>query len=231
VKLPDPETFDSLYPNGTFVDVGDLLSLLYFSNSKQYFIRPCYYKMLSKLSFGQQGKERAIITGTPGTGKSMFLLLILIHLVQQNISVCYHNLQTRTSFYFDKSGSFEIGEKNIFWDNAVVLLDNPDEIPKGYPTTWGMYILAASPKHQNYYEFAKPASNYNKFNYIVMPLWSLDELLYFNSNSTIKLDESVIRERYSLVGGVCRVVRALNIEYYKSVTHQLKSALADPKIA
>ena len=217
VKLPTDEQLRD-NPNGILVDVGPLLELLFESSARAMLVRSCYGQIFNKLIFDDQ-RRHGIISGTPGIGKSTFLLYVLIRLVQDGQPVCFYDLSSKDTLIFAKKTCERLphrGQSHKFqgeFASIVVLLDNPKGHPSLFPKTMGTTILATSPKHDNHNEFSK--GNFStSLGYIFMPIWSLPELQNFRQLcGRTDIDSQKLVERFNLVGGVFRVVFGSDIGY------------------
>jgi hypothetical protein len=111
------------------VGVDLLLGELFKEKSKLFFIRECY-RQFYNIALGI-GTSRIILTGTPGIGKSLSLLYIIIRRVKLGHSVCFHDLGSGFSWLF-ANGTCQKFDRGFPPDsqdldndpNYIVLLNN-----------------------------------------------------------------------------------------------------------
>ena len=150
--------------------------------------------------------KRMAITGTPGTGKSIFLFFILWKLANMETrrTVILHRQMERGCIYvFQDSGCWETFNypeiASLLKDvNTWYLTDTLDPPPA---KVGAVTILVSSPARRHYSTFPKllpiPSLHY-------LPLWSLEELKLVGSSYRKKPE--IVEERFSKIGGVARYV-------------------------
>ena len=106
--------------NATEIDGGSWISfekLMPDTNLNQLFIRESYKTIASSILEGN-GSHKAIITGTPGIGKSLFLFYLLWKLVKDGKRVLF--IYGTFNIYYDgKGGVFCFASGNLPLDNDV----------------------------------------------------------------------------------------------------------------
>ncbi len=221
------------HPNGKAVNIGPFVKQLFSIDLENFFIRSCYPKLYEKIHREREKFVNHIVTGTPGIGKSFFLLYVLIKRIQEGHPVCFHNLSTRMTFYFANNECISGNSRTsspLLWqmieDNHSkeldLLLDGAKGNPTEYPRVRGVSLLASSPRYTNYSEFKKRSGIF-----YYMPVWTLSELNHYNVSMSINIDGNLLAERFSEIGGV---VRALFTEkLYANHFGLLRGQLASKK--
>jgi hypothetical protein len=111
------------------VGVDRLLNELFQHDSKLLFVRECYQQFYN-IALGI-GTSRIVLSGTPGIGKSISLLYIIIRRVKLGHPVCFHDLEFGTSWLF-ANGTCQKFKRGFLPDNQdlhhntnyIVLLNN-----------------------------------------------------------------------------------------------------------
>ena len=147
-----------------------------------------------------------LLLGSPGTGKSVFLVFLLYILVQAgNVPILVNiwekrGLSVGNRFYHLKEAFFTDSDIDLY--NPVLLYDGKSPPPYlvRSPT-----IVASSPRADRYSEF-KNRANRSAF---LMPLWTEKELSRLNSILTTaegKISKRRLAERFLYACGVPRVI-------------------------
>lgn len=197
------------------------------------YIRECYRTIASSIITNpgtgiNNNKHKAIITGTPGIGKSMFLIYLLWTLVKEGkrVLVIYHPFNI---YYDGKRGVFRfpIGHSPLdtddsFWNDALWCFfdakskkqDDLDKLPYKLCT----FIVSTSPRRNMVNDFKKPPEP----QVFCMPTWTEAELeaiapLFPNANHEW-------RNRYAILGGIPRHVLEVTTQ---TPTEMLEAACAD----
>ena len=144
------------------------------------YIRECYRTIASSINPG--GINKAIITGTPGIGKSLFLIYLLWKLVKEGKRVLfiYHS---DTIYYDGQGGVFYCPENSLptsnevaFWsDDLLCLLNAKGKEEKhlsAFPYELCTFIVSTSPRRDMVNDFKKPPPP----KVFYMPLWTATEL-------------------------------------------------------
>jgi hypothetical protein len=152
---------------------------------------------------------KAVITGTPGIGKSLFLLYLLQKLVKQSKRVLY--VYNPFIIYFDGNGSVlafpEIktipSNRNDFWNDTLWCLFDAkgqyDHALGDIPYSKCHFILSTAPRRHLVNDFMKPPVPEEYY----MPVWSryeMGEIASLFENSTNW------ESRFEVLGGVPRFV-------------------------
>ncbi|KAI8905906.1 hypothetical protein EDD86DRAFT_211086 [Gorgonomyces haynaldii] len=180
------------------------------SDLKSIYIRQSYVDLLKIIDENRGLTERRMyrmaITGTPGIGKSMFLIYVMWRLAQRKIpTVVLHRQKDRGRIYVFQRDSCRIA---MHYSDVVDYL--------GLATTWYLTdtlqpppaesiaattILVSSPDRKHYKEFLKYSAT-AELHYL--PVWSLDELNAMHRE--FNLTKEKVEERYLLIGGIPRYV-------------------------
>jgi hypothetical protein len=189
---------------------------------KNLYIRESYRTIASGIS---PGMNKAIITGTLGIGKSLFLIYLLWKLVKEEKRVfVVYNEET---FYFDgKGGVFSVDvappkRLDSFWNETLWCLF--DCKGKTYtdlhklPYMKCTFILSTSPRREMVNDFNKPPVPQEFY----MPTWSeaeLEAIAPFFPNAT------EWRDRFEHLGGIPRHVLEVTT---RPPTQMLEAACTD----
>jgi hypothetical protein len=189
---------------------------------KNLYVRECYRTIQSTIA---PGVNKAIITGTPGIGKSLFLIYLLWKLVKERKRVLfiYHPV---TIYYNEQGDVFELPclpsvVDHAFWNSDLwCLFDTKDKKQQDislFPYEWCTFILSTSPRREMINDFKKPPVP----QIFYMPIWTETELesiepLFLNSNGW--------RERFKILGGIPRYVLEIQTQ---NPTQILESACTD----
>jgi hypothetical protein len=198
--------------NATEIDGGSYISfgkLMPDTNLNQLFIRESYKTIASSILEGN-GSHKAIITGTPGIGKSLFLFYLLWKLVKRGKRVLfiYHPFNI---YYDEEGGVFRFASSRLpldnddsFWNETLwCLFDAKGKNEANlyeFPTSLCKFILSTSPRREMVNDFKKPPVP----DCFYMPIWTEAELeaiaLLFPNSS----DEW--HNRFTILGGIPRHV-------------------------
>jgi hypothetical protein len=222
VAIPPPQRQPSSFPlcsdnffnsifNATEIDGGSWI--LFEQNMPQttlnrLHIRESYKTIASSILEGN-GSHKAIITGTPGIGKSLFLFYLLWKLVKDRKRVLF--MYGAFNIYYDgKGGVFWFASGNLPLDNDVSFWNRSlwclfDAKCKGeadlnrLPQDLSTFIISTSPRRDMVNDFKKPPVP----QIFYMPIWTEAEL------DTIALlfpHATQWRERFEILGGIPRHV-------------------------
>jgi hypothetical protein len=168
------------------------------------YIRDSYETIASSI---RPGINKAIITGTPGIGKSLFMIYLLWKLVKagRRVLFIYH---PNNIYYDGQGGVFELADypsviDHKFWNADLWCLFDAKSKEEGhlsalpYPTC--TFVLSMSPRREMINDFKKPPIP----QIFYMPLWNEIELetiapSFPNSNDW--------HERFRILGGIPRHV-------------------------
>ncbi|KAI8894625.1 hypothetical protein BC833DRAFT_651928 [Globomyces pollinis-pini] len=176
------------------------------SNLNGLYIRESYKTIASSI---QPGINKAIITGTPGIGKSLFMIYLLWKLVKtgKRVLIIYHPhiiyYDGRGGVFYCPEGSLPSGNELSFWnDDLWCLFDAKDKFPHDlsrlpYPTC--TFVLSTSPRREMVNDFKKPPPP----QIFYMPLWNEVEL---NTIASYFPDAINWHERFRILGGIPRYV-------------------------
>jgi hypothetical protein len=168
------------------------------------FIRDCYKQIESSI---QPGINKTIITGTPGIGKSLFLIYLLWKLVKawKRVLLIYHPV----TIYYDGQGSVflltglpSVADHSFWTSDLWCLFDAKGKKERdlsAFPYEWCTFVLSTSPRREMINDFKKPPIP----SVFYMPLWSEKEL------ETISPCFPTVknwRSRFEILGGIPRNV-------------------------
>ena len=168
------------------------------------YIRESYRTIASNIN---PGINKAIITGTPGIGKSLFLIYLLWKLIKEGKRVLF--IYHPYNIYYDgKGGVFFMVEiplaiDSSFWNDTLWCLfdakfkneSHLGDLPVGLST----FIISTSARREMVNDFKKPPVPQEFY----MPTWSeaeLEAIAPFFPNAT------EWRDRFKYLGGIPRLV-------------------------
>ena len=200
-KLPFFNSISDAIERDGFISLGNDIPSTSLNNL---YIRESYRTIASSIN---PGINKAIITGTPGIGKSLFMIYLLWKLVKEGKRVFV--VYDEENFYFDEHGvvfSLEtLPEKSnsSFWNETLWCLF--DAKGKTYsdlhilPYKKCTFILSTSPRREMLNDFKKPP----RPQVFYMPLWTETEL-----KTIAPCFPSAINwlDRFKILGGVPRHV-------------------------
>jgi hypothetical protein len=157
------------------------------------------------MDYVSDGEKGFILTGTPGTGKSIFLFYLLWQLASQRIEtvILRRDEDVGRIYIFTKDGCFvtkdadeidHLLDKQTTWYLTDTLNPQPQRAE-------AITILVSSPNREHYKYFAKLHPSVPIHH---LPPWTLDELLA--AGPSYGLSNKVISKRFDIVGGVPRAV-------------------------
>jgi hypothetical protein len=173
---------------------------------KNLYIRESYRTMASSIN---PGINKAIITGTPGIGKSLFVIYFLWKLVKEGerVLLIYHPYNV----YFDgKGGVFQFASGDLprdnddsFWNDTLWCLFDAKfkteahlgALPSGLCT----FLVSTSPRREMVNDFQKPPVPQQFY----MPTWSEAELEAIAPHFP---NATEWRNRFEILGGIPRNV-------------------------
>ena len=170
------------------------------------YIRESYKTIASSI---QPGINKAIITGTPGIGKSLFMIYLLWKLVKagKRVLLIYHP----DIIYYDgegrvfhcPEGSLPSSNELIFWNADLWCLfdakGKKEEHLSALPYGRCTFVLSTSPRREMVNDFKKPPPP----RIFYMPLWNEAELETIASSFPGASDWL---ERFRILGGIPRHV-------------------------
>jgi hypothetical protein len=186
--------------------------------------RPCYDEVTKNIS----ALTHALVIGTPGIGKTLYLQVLLVHLFTRakargratpTIHYTYAMQKKIVTLSFLSDGSvIDITDAGRVPAPEYLLSDSVD-LSTPYGTV--LNIEVASDKARNYNDFEKrigePGALRGKT--IIMPLWSFDELTCIRPDT---MDLELAQFRYHIYGGSAR-----NFMFLKHVTCRVLPVVED----
>ena len=176
---------------------------------RKLYIRECYESIATSILNGDEGKvKKVMISGTPGTGKFMFLVYLLHLLVKEGKRVLF--IYHPYIIYFDDQGRIYDLENippindRTFWCNTLWCLFDAKEKAQSsldkFPYDLCNFILSTSPRRDITNDFKKPPRPPNNF---FIPIWSETEM----SVIAHMFPEAISwAERFEILGGIPRYV-------------------------
>jgi hypothetical protein len=163
------------------------------------------YRTISSLI--QPMINKVIITGTPGIGKSLFMIYLLWKLVKEGkrVLLIYH---PNNIYYDGQGGVFELADipsviHHDFWSPDLwVLFDAKgcrEEHINSFPYEYCTFIVSTSPRRGMVNDFRKPPPP----QIFCMPLWNEAEL---ETIATVFPRVANWHERFKILGGIPRHV-------------------------
>ncbi|KAG2769611.1 hypothetical protein Pcac1_g19080 [Phytophthora cactorum] len=201
--------FFSQFP--TVDQVGDWLefpALLPLTERQKLYVR-CSYKSIAAQALSKVDPNRrkyAVITGTPGIGKSVFVYYVMWRLIKDKKRVLF--ITRQPPIYFDGSTIHECkqlpysGNQQFWSPDLWCLVDSVDPTNvAGMPIECCSVLLSSTPRRDCISEFKKLAPTPDVF---YMPLWTKEELatiapMYPHA-------AAVWENRFECLGGVPRLV-------------------------
>ncbi|KAG2851988.1 hypothetical protein PC113_g15428 [Phytophthora cactorum] len=173
--------FFSQFP--TVDQVGDWLefpALLPLTERQKLYVR-CSYKSIAAQALTKVDPNRrkyAVITGTPGIGKSVFVYYVMWRLIKDKMRVLF--ITRQPPIYFDGSTIHECkqlpysGNQQFWSPDLWCLVDSVDPTNvAGMPIECCSVLLASTPRRDCIGEFKKLVPTPDVF---YMPLWTTEEL-------------------------------------------------------
>jgi len=165
--------------------------------------RPCYDIITADIS----SVTRALVIGTPGIGKTLYLQVFLVHLARKairesrpppSITYVYAKDGNRAKYSFLPDGS-------VVDISSVPGMPNPDyelsdSIDLSMPSGKTLSLLVASDKEVNYNDFWKRIKEAKFGRKLIMPLFSFEELRIIAPS----MDQQVAQFRHDVFGGSAR---------------------------
>ncbi|KAG2801705.1 hypothetical protein PC113_g24573 [Phytophthora cactorum] len=201
--------FFSQFP--TVDQVGDWLefpALLPLTERQKLYVR-CSYKSIAAQALTKVDPNRrkyAVITGTPGIGKSVFVYYVMWRLIKDKKRVLF--ITRQPPIYFDGSTIHECkqlpysGNQQFWSPDLWCLVDSVDPTNvAGMPIECCSVLLASTPRRDCIGEFKKLVPTPDVF---YMPLWTKEELatiapMYPHA-------AAVWENRFECLGGVPRLL-------------------------
>ncbi|KAL3779742.1 hypothetical protein HJC23_001993 [Cyclotella cryptica] len=184
------------------------------------YIRECYRTIASRI-LPVKGIHKAIITGTPGIGKSLFLIYLLWRLVKEGKRVLF--IYDSINIYFDGNGgvfSWDITRwpwyEHLFWNDTLWCLFNAKSKTESdlgrFPVGLFTFIVSTTPRDEMVNDFKKPHPVPQVF---YMPTWTEAEL-----EKIAPLFPAVKNEwrgRLTILGGIPRDVLEITTQTPTSI--------------
>ncbi|KAI3647087.1 hypothetical protein MP228_007308 [Amoeboaphelidium protococcarum] len=198
--IPLSSMFGANYLNAKVVNIGASLSP-YINKVDRIFVRDAYIKMFDAIynNGNPPPQWKVLVSGTPGIGKTLFLIYCAHRLVNEYGKTVFLHLSTaQYKFIISPDGVHMIPKvafkfpKGDDWYYLVDSLD-PGSI------SCAMTILTVAPGSRCANQYAKDASPF-----YYMPLWSWQEMEQAVSVLELQYDMSTLKHRFDILGGVPR---------------------------
>ena len=176
------------------------------STLQRLYIRESYKSIASSI---KPGINKSIITGTPGIGKSFFMIYLLWKLVKEGkrVLLTYH---PDIIYYDGKGGVFSFSKRSLpssnevsFWSADLWCLFDAKSKQEGHLDAFSYtrctFVLSTSPRREMVNDFQKPPPP----QIFYMPLWNEDELAKV-ATAFPGVDDW--KERFRILGGIPRKV-------------------------
>jgi hypothetical protein len=191
---------------------------------KNLYIRESYRTIASRIN---PGINKAIITGTPGIGKSLFLIYLLWKLVKEGkrVLLIYHPFNI---YYDGRGGVFQFFSGHLpldadysFWNDTLWCLFDAklkSEAHLGdFPLELCTFIVSTSPRREMVNDFKKPPVPQEFY----MPTWSEAEM---EAIAPLFPNATEWRDRFKNLGGIPRHVLEVT---ERPPTQMLEAACTD----
>ncbi|KAG2872047.1 hypothetical protein PC115_g24703 [Phytophthora cactorum] len=178
-RCSDPffSKFQTVYQVGDWLEFPALLPL---TERQKLYVR-CSYKSIAAQALTKVDPNRrkyAVITGTPGIGKSVFVYYVMWRLIKDKKRVLF--ITRQPPIYFDGSTIHECkqlpysGNQQFWSPDLWCLVDSVDPTNvAGMPIECCSVLLSSTPRRDCIGEFKKLAPTPDVF---YMPLWTKEEL-------------------------------------------------------
>ena len=203
IKNPNDSRLWSLH--GGIKWIGDIQEL---------YNRPCYDEITKNLS----SLTHALVIGTPGIGKTLYLQVLLVYLVTRakeegratpTIHFVYEAKKKVVTLSFLSDGSvIDVSDVGPVLAPEYLLSDSAD-LAVAYGTILNLEV--ASEKESNYNIFQKHIEQASKGNLLVMPVFSLREL---QSIQPADMDGWCAEFRHDVFGGSARNFKCLQLRNF-----------------
>ena len=204
---------------------------------KSLYVRKAYEDLFRIIRENHQYEDpekqfcRMAITGTPGTGKSVFLFYILWRLANMETTktvILHRQIERGCIYVFQNSGCWETFNysdiAHLLHDTTTWYLTDALEPPPALVNA--VTILVSSPAQKYYSNFLTylpiPPLHY-------LPVCSLEELKLMAP--LYGKDEETVKKRYNMMGGVARHVLEENEDLEATINKAIKIQLSKKPMA
>ena len=188
--------------------------------------RQCYDEITADIS----SMTHALVIGTPGIGKTLYLQVFLVHLFTRakaegratpTIHYKYKDQKKVVTLSFLSDGSVvDVTDVWRYHPAPEYLLSDCVDLNHPYGTVFN-FEVAASGNSRNYHEFEKRLGEPGclRGTTIIMPVWSFDELTCIRPDT---MDLKIAQFRYGVYGGSAR-----NFMFLKNVRSRVLPVVED----
>jgi hypothetical protein len=182
-------------PSNLFLAEGDFKTLARaLCVSEKLFIRDCYSEILDDIITYTQKRQFErdtvpglslciFLTGTPGIGKTAFLLFLIQHLLRLGPVMFKSKMRLDQYHYWDENGTHTVMKNigsNYFDDERIFFVMDSCNIA----STAGPRLICSSPRDSIDGQFRKTAASF------FMPIWSWDEIQRCHRSVYVHLPEN-----------------------------------------
>ncbi len=181
-------------------------------------------RMISLKKDRQINAKGILLTGSPGIGKSWFLMYAMYRLAAEPSvpEIILHSAKHFTAYWFRPDGTVSkirspVGDDLITVINKSTwyLYDANESENECFPIE-AFTIVASSPNKRHYKGFMKQVGTIKLY----MPPWTFDEILAAKVLNVSNHDDSVLVERYERTGGVPRLIYDAHLKYVNFLDNQ-----------
>ncbi len=170
------------------------MGLFWIGNVRQLYNRPCYDDITKIIT--ARVVTHALVIGTPGIGKTLFLQAFLVHLARQARK---DGRDVPSIHYLYERGKYDIARLSFLPDGSVVDISGMKGLPRpDYVLSDSVYIsmtnakiltvLVASDQETNYNTFLKRVDEAGEAGEVcLVPLFSFDELRAIRPDMNIRI--------------------------------------------
>ena len=188
-------------------------TLMEVTNFGTIYVRKAYTDLYDKY-FKESPRRHIMVTGNPGTGKTVFSYYVVHRLLCDNpqSSIVYGSHESERMFYISSEEVKCYSADDLDRNFAFYMFDcgkgNRMEIRLPRVAEKGSFIFT-SPSRDNYIEYHKKyLLSSDAIGYCVyMPIWSLEEVSFCNAH-IYAMDDDKVMERFAVWGGISRRIFA-----------------------
>lgn len=188
---------------GTFLELTTVApEVLPTSNIEHLFVRACYSQLLERLDADRQADahSRCVISGTPGIGKSAFLVVLLHAFLHRSLRVAWQTQDCGdTVWLLSSNGNADPSVDSV--DKSLLSGEMADVYltdTKSPAVLFGGFIVVATSPEGAPSHLKKDGCTY------YMPVWPEEEIMAVARH--VGREEATVRDNFSKWGGISRYV-------------------------